>query len=257
MDGGRGAVPVLLAHGARTSRTMWRRQVGVLEGAGIATLAVDLPGHGARTGERFTLDAGVAAIHDGVEALGGQALVVGLSLGGYLGVEHRARYPEQSLGLLAASCCTAPQTRVRAAWLGLSRLLMASPDHGARLNNLLVGLTLDAEAAKDVGDGGFAFEAMCDVLRAMGESDTLGALAAGRSPVWLVNGRWDHFRGGERAMLAAARSSGAPASLRIIPGATHLVSLDAPVAFARTVLEAVSALRAGLLREPAEEAASR
>jgi len=77
MDGGRGAVPVLLAHGARTSRTMWRRQVGVLEGAGIATLAVDLPGHGARTGERFTLDAGVAAIHDGVEALGGQALVVG------------------------------------------------------------------------------------------------------------------------------------------------------------------------------------
>lgn len=243
MLGDRAGVPVLLVHGARTSRTMWRRQIEVLEGAGIAALPVDLPAHGARAVERFTLDGGVRVIHDGVEALGGQALVVGLSLGGYLAVEHRARHPEQSLGLLAASCCTSPQTRVRAAWLGLSRLLEASPDHGARLNNLLVGLMLDPEAAKDVGGGGFALEAMCDVLREIGRCNTLEALAAGSSPVWLVNGRWDHFRSGERAMLAAARSSGARASLTIVPRATHMVSLDAPIAFSRTVLEAVSELR--------------
>ena len=257
MVGGCGGVPVLLVHGARTSRTMWRRQVEVLEAAGVTALAVDLPGHGARMGERFTLDGGVAAIRDGVAALGGRALVVGLSLGGYLGVEHRARHPEQSLGLVAASCCTSPQTRVRTAWLGLSRLLEASPDRGAWLNDRLVGLMLDPEAAKDVADGGYALEAMCDVLREIGRSDTIAALACGRSPVWLVNGRWDHFRSGERAMLAAARSSGAHASLRIIPGATHMVSLDAPVAFTRALLEAVSALRDGRVGDPAGTTAAR
>ena len=75
-------------------RTMWRRQVAALEAAGVTALAVDLPGHGARMDERFTLDGGVAAIHDGVAALGGRALVVGLSLGGYLAVEHRAQHDE-------------------------------------------------------------------------------------------------------------------------------------------------------------------
>ena len=242
MRGERTRVPVLLVHGARTSRTMWRRQLEVLDAAGVRALAVDLPGHGSLAGERFTLDRGIEVIHDGVAGLGGRALVVGLSLGGYLGVEHRARHPEQSLGLVAASCCTSPQTRVRAAWTGLSRLLQASPDHGARLNDLLAGLMLDPEAARDVAEGGYALDAMTDVLREVGHSRTLEALAAGRSPVWLVNGRFDHFRTGERAMLAAARSSGAQASLRIVPHATHLVSLDAPVAFARVVLEAVDAL---------------
>src|SRR5690606_37439557 len=38
------ALPVVLLHGARTSRTMWRPQVEALERAGRTALAVDLPG---------------------------------------------------------------------------------------------------------------------------------------------------------------------------------------------------------------------
>ncbi len=236
-------VPVLLLHGARTSRTMWRGQLRALDAAGVRALAVDLPGHGARMDERFRLDDALDAISDGLQELGGPALVVGLSLGGYLAVEHRRRHPEQYAGLVAASCCTPPQTRLREAWLGLAKLIEHSPDQGARLNDLMVGLTLDREAARDVGEGGFALRVMSDVLREVGQIDMLGALREGTCPVWIVNGRWDHFRSRERAMLAAARASGAPAVLRVIPGATHLVSLDAPVAFARTVLEARAAPR--------------
>ncbi|PZR54887.1 alpha/beta hydrolase [Xylanimonas oleitrophica] len=241
--GGPGApVPVLLVHGARTSRTMWRRQLDVLARAGVPAAAVDLPGHGEHIEERFTLDGAVAALRGAVEDLGGRALVVGLSLGGYVAIEHRARHPEQSAGLVAASCSTPPQSRLRDAWAVAVRLIEGRPDHGARLNDLLVGLTLDAQAARDIAEGGYALEVMGDVLREVASVDTLGALARGTSPVWVVNGRWDHFRGWERSMVRSARSSGAPARLVVVPHARHLVSFDAPVPFARVLLEAAEAV---------------
>jgi pimeloyl-ACP methyl ester carboxylesterase len=221
---------------------MWRHQLAVLDAAGVRAAAIDLPGHGTRVGERFTLSGAVAAVHDAVADLGGRALVVGLSLGGYVAVEHRAQHPEQSAGLVAASCSTPPQTRLRDAWLVAARLVESSPDHGARLNDLLVDLTLDAAAAADIAAGGYALEVMTDVLRELGASDALAALRRGSSPVWVVNGRWDHFRGWERAVVAAARSSGALTRLVVVPRARHLVSLDAPVAFARVLLEAVDAV---------------
>lgn len=243
--------PVVLVHGSRTSRTMWRRQLATLDAAGVPAHAVELPGHGSRRGEPFTLDGAVDAIHEGVQGVGGRALVVGLSLGGYLAIEHRARYPGESAGLVAASCCTAPTTWLRGAWLLLARWIESWPDGGARLNDAFVRRMLTAEAARDAGAGGFALDVMSAVLREVALSDTLTALAAADSPVWIVNGRYDHFRGHERAVLAAARSSGADARLVIVPHARHLVSLDAPVAFGRVVLEAAEEVSRREERRPA------
>ncbi|GAA1715060.1 alpha/beta hydrolase [Isoptericola hypogeus] len=230
--------PVVLVHGSRTSRTMWRRQLQVLAAAGVTVVAVELPGHGARSPEPFTLGAALEAVREGVRAVGGRALVVGVSLGGYLAIEHRARFPHESAGLVAASCSTPASSPLRPAWLRLARWIEGWPDQGERLNDRFVRLMLTPEAADDAGAGGFALTVMSAVLRELAPTDTLGALAAAASPVWLVNGRFDHFRGAERALLAAARSAGAQARLVVVPHARHLVSLDAPVAFSRVVLEA-------------------
>lgn len=232
--------PAVLVHGSRTSRTMWRAQEEALARAGVPALAVDLPGHGARRGEEFTLDGAVDAVLRGVDDLGGRAVVVGLSLGGYVAVEARARRPEGVLGLVAASCSTAPTTRLRSAWLLAARRIERFPDGGAALNQALVDRALPPQAAADLAAGGFALEVMSAILREMGGADPLAALASTDSPVWLVNGRWDHFRTGERSFLAAARRGGAPARLVVVPGARHLVSLDQPVAFSRVLLEAVA-----------------
>jgi len=236
---------VVLVHGSRTSRTMWRAQLDALRRAGVPALAVDLPGHGARRGEPFTLESAVDAVARGVDDVGGRALVVGLSLGGYVAIETRARYPGSVVGLVAAACSTPPATRLRDGWLVLARGIERLPDGGAGLNQALVDRALAPQAAADIAAGGFALDVMSAILAETGACDPLRALAATDSPVWVVNGRWDHFRSRERAFVAAARRGGAPARLVVIPGARHLVSLDAPVAFNRVLLDAHAQLRDG------------
>ncbi|WP_407318956.1 alpha/beta hydrolase [Isoptericola halotolerans] len=231
-------LPVVLLHGSRTSCTMWRRQARALWAAGVPTSAPDLPGHGARRGERFTLDEAVETVRAAVADAGGRAMVVGLSLGGYIAIEHRARFPEQSAGLVAASCSTSTDVSLRGGWLRIARCIERWPDSGARLNEAFVRGLLDTESGQDLAAGGFALEVMADVLSEVGRIDTRAALRATDSPVRLVNGQWDHFRGQERSMLAAARAGGAEARLVVVPHARHLVSLDQPVAFSRSVLEA-------------------
>ncbi|MDO8150668.1 alpha/beta fold hydrolase [Isoptericola sp. b408] len=248
-------LPVVLLHGSRTSRTMWRRQLATLAAAGIPAVAPDLPGHGARRGTRFTLDGAIATVRDAVDDVGGRALVVGLSLGGYVGIEHRARHPEQVAGLVAASCSTDPASPLRAGWLVLARRIERWGDSGAHLNDTFVRALVDPESAVDLAAGGFALDVMGDVLEEVGRIDVREALRRADSPVLLVNGQWDHFRGQERSLLAAARSTGADARLVVVPRAKHLVSLDAPVAFSRVLLEAHAAARSALGEVPGPDTA--
>lgn len=240
-------VGVVLVHGIRTSRTMWRAQQEALEAAGAQVRAVDLPGHGARIDESFTVAAALDAIDEAVDELGGTAVVAGLSLGGYLAIEYAASRPEKVVALVAAGCCTSPRSVLRTAWVWLARRIESAPDSGARLNDFMVRHTLTEAGAQDVGAGGFALRVMSGALTEVGSLDPLAALSSLRCPVHLVNGRYDHFRTQERRFLGAARASGQRAELVVVPGARHLVSLDAPVAFSRVLLEVVDEARVGTL----------
>jgi pimeloyl-ACP methyl ester carboxylesterase len=228
--------PVVLVHGVRTSRTMWRCQLEALERAGRVAVAVDLPGHGTRIAERFVVGACIDVIAEAIDALGGRAVVVGESLGGYLGIAHAARHPDQVAGLVAASCCSVPDQLAAAAWLLVVRGIVRLPDKGAWLNQKLVDVTMPREAGLDVAEGGYALGVMEDVLAGMRRVDPLVDLARIRCPVWLVNGQLDHFRLQERAYLRAAGD----ARLVIIRGSNHMVSLVRPVAFNRAMLEALA-----------------
>jgi pimeloyl-ACP methyl ester carboxylesterase len=183
----------------------------------------------------------LAAIEEAVDRVGGRAVVVGLSLGGYLGIAHAARRPDQVAGLVAAGCSSVPDQPATAAWLLAARCFARLPDRGAWLNQRLVDTTLPPEGAQAVADGGFALEVMVDLLSAMRRVDIVGDLRRIACPVWLVNGRWDHFRLQERLFLAAARDG----HLVTVRGATHLVNLVRPVAFNRVLLEALDCVDAG------------
>ncbi|MEZ0449060.1 alpha/beta fold hydrolase [Cellulomonas sp. ICMP 17802] len=243
------SLPVVLVHGLRTSRTMWRAQLAALERVGRRAVAVDLPGHGARVAEPFTLDAAVDTVAEAIETVGGEAFVVGLSLGGYVGIRHAARRPGQVAGLLAASCSTQPHRLLLGGWSVGARGIALLPDRGARLNRFLVDLALPPDGARDVGAGGFALDVTNQVLREMTVATPLEDLARVEAPVWLVNGAFDHFRGEERRFLAACRDG----RLVVVPRATHLVSLVQPARFTRVMLEALDQVddRAGVGRSAA------
>jgi hypothetical protein len=63
---------------------MWRHQAETLTALGHTVITPDLPGHGARMDERFTLAGGIATIEAAVADAPGPVFLGGFSLGGYL-----------------------------------------------------------------------------------------------------------------------------------------------------------------------------
>ncbi|MET0713742.1 MAG: alpha/beta hydrolase [Mycetocola sp.] len=229
---------IVLVHGIRTSGTMWRRQVQDLRAAGFVVDAPDLPGHGARIGEEFTIDAALAAIDEAVSRHEGPVLLVGLSLGGYLSIHYAGQNPGRVTGLVAASCQTLPRGVGLWGYRALARGIHRLPDRGAWLNDAMARRFLPAEGVADMAAGGVALEVMDSALRAVGTLDPLDGLRRYPGRVWFVMGGLDHFRLSQRAFLRARPD----ASVVVVPRATHLVSLVKPAEFTRAVTDAARAL---------------
>ena len=227
---------VVLLHGLRTSSTMWRQQVRELEAAGIPATAIDLPGHGGRMQERFTLERARAAIADAVAecaASGHRPYLAGLSLGGYLAIDWVAQNAGTVCGLLAASCGTAPNRAVLDGWRVLAKGIHALPDRGRALNDFMLRLTVRTDAADDVLAGGVALDVMDDVLRELRGVHPVRSLPWVDVPVLFVNGKLDHFRLQAASYLAVTPR----ARLITIPGASHLVSIARPREFTEALLD--------------------
>jgi pimeloyl-ACP methyl ester carboxylesterase len=227
---------VILVHGLRTSSTLWRHQEDELARLGIPTDAIDLPGHGQRLGERFTVDAALAGIDDAVtsaEASGHRPYLVGFSLGGYLAIEWVARNPGRVAGLLAAACATVPHPVIMHGWRAISRVISAFPDRGRALNDFTVRLFVPQPGAGDVIRGGVALDVMDDVLLSLLALRPLERLAEIDEPVLFVNGRFDHVRAHANRYVAATRN----ARLVTVPGASHMVSVVRPQEFTEALLQ--------------------
>ena len=138
---------VVLVHGLRTSATMWRRQLAALARHDVDAVAIDLPSHGARSGEPFTIDDAMRVIGEAVperhaDASTTPTLLVGLSLGGYLSIEFASRHPGRVDGLVAASCGTRPRGVGLEGYRRIAALIARLPDRGRGLNELTARMFL-------------------------------------------------------------------------------------------------------------------
>lgn len=63
---------IVLIHAVRSSRTMWTGQLKRLRSHGFQVVAPDLPGHGLRRGEPFTLEGALATIEVPITVVNGE-----------------------------------------------------------------------------------------------------------------------------------------------------------------------------------------
>ncbi|REK89503.1 alpha/beta hydrolase [Streptomyces inhibens] len=228
-------MPIVFVHGTRVSGTMWR-PVRERIGDRHPTAAPDLPGHGARRGERFTMSGAVDAVAEAIDELGGRALVVGLSLGGYTGIATAGCHSGRVAGLVAMGCTALPRGLISAVYGRAAWAAARWPEAGNRLSAWGFRRVLPGPVAEAMASGGLSCEVAPSVVAAVEAMEPMASLAAYAGPVWLVNGARDPFRRDERALLRACRNG----RLSVRPGQGHITSLADTAALARTVLDAAA-----------------
>ncbi|MEU5211683.1 alpha/beta fold hydrolase [Streptomyces sp. NPDC020742] len=244
METNEAGLPLVFVHGTRVSATMWQPVIQAI-GARHPVAAPDLPGHGARRGEPFTLSGAVEAVVAAIDTLGGRALVTGLSLGGYVALATAGRHPERVAGLVAMGCTAVPRGTLGAVYRGAARLSGRYPQRADRLSAFAFRRALPGPLARAMVAGGLDCAVVPSVVAAVSVMDPLASLSAYPGPVWLVNGERDHFRRDERRFLRACHQG----RLVIRPGCGHLGVLADATAVARQVCDAASVVTTG--RAPA------
>jgi pimeloyl-ACP methyl ester carboxylesterase len=227
-------VHLVLVHGSRLASAQWAPQLRLLEGR-VDVGLVDLPGHGKRVDEEFTLARCIEVVDDAVLAAraGARIVLVGHSLGGYVAMAYAAEHGDRLAGLVLAGCSaspTGPGAAVYRAVAGLTARL--GPERMTRINDRVLRRLYPPEVIEPVIAGGYFFaptpaawrEVMCTCRPAM-----VHDLAC---PVLLLNGQFDQFRLGERAFLRECPR----ARVEVVPRASHLAGLDQPEAFASALL---------------------
>ena len=95
--------PIVFIHGMGTAASTWDACAEALADRYL-TIAVDLPGHGdspcPEDRAAFTRDAALADLDLVLAELGGPAVLVGHSLGGYLALAHAATRPDMARGIV-------------------------------------------------------------------------------------------------------------------------------------------------------------
>ncbi len=236
------SVPVVFLHAFPLTAVMWQSQVAAL--AGRKVLTPSFPGFGGRPPGVGTLDDFADAVVADMDAAGiGQAVVVGLSMGGYVAFRLHARRPERVAGLvLADTKATADDEAARAkrteqaerarrdgvGWLvdALVPVLLGETTlaHRPSVRSAVAAMMADA-----------APEGVARALLAMRDRpDSTQDLARISVPVLAIAGDEDRVTPVAGAQQIAAGV--ADGRLVVLRKAGHLSNLEDPVAFNEALL---------------------
>ncbi|WP_369371177.1 alpha/beta fold hydrolase [Promicromonospora sp. Populi] len=264
---------VVFVHGMRSAGAIWENQLEHVRAAGHEAVAVDLPAHGSRRHDRFTMDGAFKTLDDAVASLPtGPVALVGLSLGGYASLAWAARpgTTDRLVGLVAAGCTSDPKGKPVKLYRDVSRTVANAAYLTRRLTGRVVHPSVhrprlsvptlrplslrppfrplrSKPGGADLREVEIAprqtaemyrptWDVVTDTLTHLAGRSSIAAVRAARVPVWFVNGARDTMRIGEQRHLAAARDG----ALVVIPGAGHDVNMEAPAAFNRVLTRALS-----------------
>lgn len=233
------AQSIVLVHGAIFTRSMWAPQREALSEE-FHVVAPDLPGHGARADETVDLERSVSLVDRVIEDhTDGSAVVVGLSLGGYVATEYASRHSEAVDGLVVAGSSANPvrgmELLTRAAG-GVTRLVTRSDllergvKRGAKrwVNNR----DLPQRVKDEIIDAGFYPRQFGEAGPELAGRNFRESFATYPGPSLVVNGENDMvMRRGEEKHAKAAHD----AQVHVIEGVGHVSNLHKPQEFTEAV----------------------
>lgn len=246
-------VQIVLVHGIRTSATMWRSQLAYLDEAGIPAVAVDLPGHGTRMAEDFTLHEALHTIDAAVRdaASRGPVLLVGHSMGGLLCLAYVGGAEKPPVAALVAASCTAlPRGAGLHAYRMIARAVDRLPDRGMWITQRILDATIPVDTRADFAAGGYALDTQDIALSNLAALDLATVVERIRVPLWFVNGQYDQLRVNEALFQRLAPH----AELIVVPRTTHLVTAMRPRVFNAVLRLAIATVDAEQSDSTADDA---
>jgi pimeloyl-ACP methyl ester carboxylesterase len=227
------APALVFLHAASDTRKMWLPQTVQMQDE-FRTVALDLPGHGARAGEKFTFKSAVKVVHEMLaEEQIDRAVLVGVSLGGCVAMDFASQYPGAVSGLVLSGSTFDPCTLLcRLVLTGESLVFPCGASLFTRVMARSLRRRFPSAMAEEMVAAGTYWNAAAEAVLAMRGVDFRAKLGAYPGPTLILNGArdWVH-RTAERAFAAAARNA------RVLPlaRAGHIANLDEPDAFTDAV----------------------
>ncbi len=225
---------IVFLHGTRLTRAQWAPQLRRLARS-YRCVAVDLPGHGVLADHPFTIEAASDLVRVAIEAEipSGRAVIVGLSLGGYVAIDTAEAYPDHVAGLVLAGCSGEALGPMSWPYRLFRALLERAPANVQdTANRAFFRLRYGRRIAEPIIAAGFwpqGGAAALDLLIGRRYLDRLGRLW---TPVLVVNGSLDPVFGPGGEYWAASCRRGRHV---VISRAMHLSNLDRPGTFSRLV----------------------
>lgn len=202
---------LVLLHGATLNGRIWDPVRRMLDRR-WQVITPDLPGHGARHEERYTLASAADAVLGAALSAGGPVVLAGDSLGGYSAMAAAARLPPSRLkGLILGGCTVnfmgGPLRALRwRGWLGgwTAKLYGEQRFVRTHLTKLLGSMGHCPQDIEALIQGGVHIGAFAQAVQALANVDFLPRVAAIAQPILFFNGTRDKLAMAHEAEFLAA-----------------------------------------------------
>ncbi len=244
----RGGAAVILLHGLGANAESWFLQLPALTEAGFRPLALDLPGFGRSPydGRGWTLPRVAAQVADWMDTLGlEKAHVVGLSMGGVVAQQLTLDYPQRVGRLVLSNTFAVLRPDSLNGWLYfLSRVLAVSLFGLEKQAELVAHRIFPHPEQKEQYELLVKTISSADprayraAMRALGFYDGRRRLPGLAHPTLVITGADDTTVPPTRQRLLAELIPNARQV--VVPQAGHAISVDAPEAYNRLLLDFLS-----------------